>query len=495
MFNVFSSSTLNSIPLLTCFLGLSIMINSWTYGIGQSDRQRRPTMSHLVVVGGSDAGISAALRAGEVDPGMDIIVIVADRFPNFSICGIPFYISGEIKDWHTLAHRTADDIKQAGIHLLLEHRAESIDSQKKTLTIKDPDGKKASLKYDKLILCTGALSIQPKIKGIELPGVFFLRWMEDGFALRHYLDDKRPSSAVIIGGGYIGMEMADAFSFRRMNVMVIEYAETVLTTLDPELGKQVVRALGRRGVHVVTRTPVTSIEQVGSTLRVSGGDHFHADAQVVLVAAGARPNIGLAVSAGVNIGDFGAMRVNRRMETNVADIYAAGDCVETWSKLTGKYGYMPLGTTAHKQGRVAGENAAGGQNEYRGSLGTQVVKIFDWVAARTGLRDIEAKAAGFDPLTIELECWDHKEYYPVAQKLTLRMTGDRNTKRLFGVQIFGHRDAEISKRVDIIAAALFNEMKMNEIGDLDLSYTPPLSSPWDPLQMAAQEWIKKDLNQ
>ena len=197
----------------------------------------------------------------------------------------------------------------------------------------------------------------------------------------------------------------------------------------------------------------------------------------------------------MNIGDFGAIRVNRRMETNIADIYAAGDCAKTWSKLTKEYGYMPLGTTAHKQGRVAGENAAGGRNEYRGSLGTQVVKIFDWVAAGTGLRDKGAKAAGFDPLTIELECWDHKAYYPGAHKLTLRMTGDRRTKRLLGVQIFGHHGAEISKRVDIIATAIFNGMKMNEISDLDLSYTPPLSSPWDPIQAATQKWMKNDLNQ
>ncbi len=452
-------------------------------------------MSRLVIVGGSDAGISAALRAREIDPGMDITVIVADRFPNFSICGLPFYLSGEIQDWRKLAHRTAEEIKRAGIDLLLEHRVETIDSASKTLTIDDPAGEMISLQYDKLILCTGAVSVQPRIQGIDLPGVFFLRWIDDSLALRRYLDEAKPVSAVIIGGGYIGMEMVDAFSFRKMNVTVIEYAETVMTTLDRELGKRIEQALEHHGVHVVTRTPVTSIEQVGSAMRVWGGDDFHADAGVVLVAAGARPNTALAVSAGVTIGDFGAIRVNRRMETDVPDIYAAGDCAENWNRLTGRYGYMPLGTTAHKQGRVAGGNAAGSHTEYQGSLGTQAVKIFDLVTARTGLRDVEAKAAGLDPLTVELECWDHKEYYPGAKKLTLRVTGERSTKRLLGVQILGHHGAEISKRVDIVATALFNGMKMNELSDLDLSYTPPLSSPWDPLQLAAQEWIKTCLKQ
>lgn len=450
-------------------------------------------MSHLVIVGGSDAGISAARRAREVDPGVDITVIVADSFPNFSICGLPFYLSGEVRDWHRLAHRSVDEIQREGIRLLLDHRAESIDSRGKTVTISDPGGNTAFLNYDRLILATGAVSVHPRIEGLDLPGVFFLRWMDDSLILRGYLDEKRPATAVIIGGGYIGMEMVDAFSFRGIRVTVVEYADTVMTTLDPELGKRVEKILGHRGVQVITRTPVESVESGGGTLRVSGGNHFHADAEVVLVAAGARPNIALASPAGAAIGESGAIRVDHRMQTSVADIYAAGDCAETWNNLTGRYGYMPLGTTAHKQGRVAGENAAGGDAEYRGSLGTQAVKIFDWVAARTGLRDVEATAAGYDPLTVEFECWDHKEYYPGAKKLILRVTGDRSTKRLLGVQILGHYDAEISKRVDIVATAIFNEMKMSEISDLDLSYTPPLSSPWDPLQLAAQEWLKTAL--
>ena len=178
------------------------------------------------------------------------------------------------------------------------------------------------------------------------------------------------------------------------------------------------------------------------------------------------------------------------METNIEDIYAAGDCVETWHNLIEKNMYLPLGTTAHKQGRIAGENAIGGDRDFPGSLGTQVVKIFDTVAARTGLRDEEASRAGFDPLSADFETWDHKVYYPGAKKMRIRITGDRNSLQLLGAQMTGAYQTEVSKRLDVFATALFHRMKVEELNDLDLSYTPPLSSPWDPIQMCAQAWIK-----
>jgi NADPH-dependent 2,4-dienoyl-CoA reductase/sulfur reductase-like enzyme len=189
-----------------------------------------------------------------------------------------------------------------------------------------------------------------------------------------------------------------------------------------------------------------------------------------------------------------AICVNRAMETNVPDIYAAGDCVETWHRLLRKYTYLPLGTTAHKQGRVAGENSVGGHAAFVGSLGTQVVKIFDVVAACTGLRDLEASGAGFDPLTIESECYDHKIYYPGATKLRIRITAGQITHRLLGAQILGRYGAEVSKRIDVFATAIFNHMTVEDLNHLDLSYTPPLGSPWDPIQIAAQAWLHERQN-
>jgi NADPH-dependent 2,4-dienoyl-CoA reductase/sulfur reductase-like enzyme len=224
---------------------------------------------------------------------------------------------------------------------------------------------------------------------------------------------------------------------------------------------------------------------------VTGTPGFSAVADLVLVAVGAVPSTDLAQTAGVELGQHGAIQVNQRMETNVPNIYAAGDCVETWHRLLQKNVYIPLGTTAHKQGRIAGENAIGGNCEFQGTLGTQVVKVFELAIARTGLREAEAKEAGFEPVTVEFETWDHKVYYPGAHPIRIRVTGDANTRQLLGAQIIGHYQGEVAKRIDIFATALFHGMQVDQLSDLDLSYTPPLSSPWDPVQMAAQAWVKR----
>jgi NADPH-dependent 2,4-dienoyl-CoA reductase/sulfur reductase-like enzyme len=212
-------------------------------------------------------------------------------------------------------------------------------------------------------------------------------------------------------------------------------------------------------------------------------------ADMVLVVVGVRPETALAANAGATLGVKGAIAVNRGMRTNLPDVFAAGDCVITHHRLLGET-YLPLGTTAHKQGRVAGENALGGSRTFAGSLGTQVVKIFDQAAARTGLRDHEAKAAGFDPVTVAFQAHDHKAYYPGSHRIAMRVTGDRATGRLLGLQLFGHKNAEIAKRIDLAAAAIFNDMTVDAVSDLDLSYTPPLGSPWDAVQLAAQAWTR-----
>lgn len=222
----------------------------------------------------------------------------------------------------------------------------------------------------------------------------------------------------------------------------------------------------------------------------SAGEPVTVHAGLVVVVTGVRPETALAASAGAALGPRGAIRVDRSMRTGLPAVYAAGDCVITHHRLLGET-YLPLGTTAHKQGRVAGENAAGGQRQFAGSLGTQVVKIFDQAAARTGLRDGEAAAAGFDPVTVAFEADDHKAYYPGSRKIAMRFTGDRQTGRLLGVQLLGHQHAGIAKRIDVAAAAIFHGMSVDEVSDLDLSYTPPLGSPWDAVQMGAQAWTRR----
>lgn len=450
-------------------------------------------MQHIVIIGGSDAGISAALRAKEIDPGLEVTVAVADRYPNFSICGLPFYLSGEVKDWKTLAHRTTADIENEGIQLLLDHMAEAIEPDKKRIRISAKNGQSGTLEYDRLVIGTGAVSVEPDIEGLDLPGVFTLRWMDDSFAMQRYLTEPQPQSAVIIGAGYIGMEMADALVYRGLKVHVVEYLDSVLTTVDPEFGRFVQAELERNRVVVNTGIAVEKIAKSEKRLTVRGTKGFSASADMVLVAVGARPETNLAQAAGIRTGIKGAIKVNQRMQTNMPDIYAAGDCTETWHKILQEYTYMPLGSTSHKQGRVAGENIAGGEAEFQGTLGTQAVKIFDMVVAGTGLRDASAREAGFDPLTVELETWDHKVYYPGAQKMRIRLTGDRSTRCILGAQIFGHVSSEVSKRIDVFATAIFSELRVEDLNDIDLSYTPPLSSPYDPIQMSAQEWTRRSL--
>lgn len=450
-------------------------------------------MIRLVIIGGSDAGISAALRARELDPTTDVTVLVADQYPNFSICGLPFYLSGEITNWHTLAHRTVDEIRATGMHLFLNHRAIAIDPMTHQVTARDAEGALHQFAYDRLLIGTGALPTRPSIVGLDLPGVHCLHSMDDCFAFEQSLaaTSQPPRSAVIIGAGYIGLEMADALRKRGLEVTLIEHNPAVLKTVDVPLGQRIEEELHRHGVQVITPASVEEIVVSGTRLRVRGTPDVSLETDVVLVSVGVRPEVELAQTAGVTIGSYGAIRVNRAMETNVPAIYAAGDCVETWHRLLQEYTYLPLGTTAHKQGRVAGENAIGGQQLFAGSLGTQVLKVFDLVIARTGLRENEAREAGFDPLTVETTHWDHKVYYPGAQPLHIRLTGDKTTGSLLGAQMIGHARSEVSKRIDIFATALFHAMSVDALSNLDLSYTPPLSSPWDPVQMSAQSWEKE----
>jgi NADPH-dependent 2,4-dienoyl-CoA reductase/sulfur reductase-like enzyme len=446
-------------------------------------------MPNLLIIGGSDAGISAALRARELDPAADVAVLLADAFPNFSICGLPFYLSGEVPDWRALAHRTEAELAGHSIRLLPRHTATAIHPGRREVEASAPDGTQVRLGYDRLIVATGAVSRRPRaIRGLDQPGVFPLRFMADSFAMADYLERTRPSSALIAGGGYIGLEMADGLTRRGLAVTVA--GRSVLGTVDPEFGRLIQAELERNGVRVAGGVTVEEIDAGSEHLSISGSDGFRAEAGMVLVAAGAEPATGLARSASIALGQGGAIRVNRRMETNLPDVYAAGDCVETWHRLLGRPVYLPLGTTAHKQGRIAGENAVGGDKEFAGSLGTQVVKIFDLAAARTGLKDAEARAEGFTPLTVQSEFWDHKAYYPGARTLHVRVTGDRATGRLLGAQILGHWQAEVAKRIDVFATALFHGMRVEDLDQLDLSYTPPLGSPWDPVQLAGQAWCR-----
>jgi NADPH-dependent 2,4-dienoyl-CoA reductase/sulfur reductase-like enzyme len=458
---------------------------------------------HIVAIGGSDAGISAALRARELDPGAEVTVVVADAYPNFSICGIPYYVSGEVTHWRNLAHRTYADLEAAGMRLRLDTTARKVDVAARELHLTGAgDAPEDPISYDQLVIGTGAVPVRPPISGLAglgpADGVHLLHSMDDTFAIMRTLEETGTSSAVIVGAGYVGLEMAEALCERGLTVTQLERLPEVLPTVDRELGLLVRAQLEEHGVIVRTGADVKSITRAEAgapeRLRVdavtAAGEPLAVHAGLVLVVTGVRPETELAVSAGASLGARGAIQVDRSMRTGLPGVYAAGDCVITHHRLLGET-YLPLGTTAHKQGRIAGENAAGRHREFAGSLGTQVVKVFDQAAARTGLRDHEAIQAGFDPLTFAFDADDHKAYYPGSHKIAMRFTGDRGTGRLLGVQLFGHKHAEIAKRVDIAATAIFHGMTVDAVSDLDLSYTPPLGSPWDAIQMGAHAWTRQ----
>ena len=455
-------------------------------------------MTHLVAVGGSDAGISAALRARELDPDTEVTVVVADAYPNFSICGIPYYVSGEVTHWRNLAHRTYADLEATGMRLRLDTLATQIDVDGRRLQVRDTAGAVSWIDYDALVVGTGAVPVRPPIAGLDdlgpADGVHLLHSMGDTFALTDSLERIAPRTALIVGAGYVGLEMAEGLTARGIAVTQVEMLPEVLPTVDPELGVLVRGELERHGVQVHTRTTVTSIARGASGLHVTGagpdGEPHAWDTDLVLVVVGVRPDTELLAAAGASTGPRGSVLVGQDMSTGLAGVWAAGDCVSTHHRLLGTT-YLPLGTTAHKQGRVAGENALGGSARYAGSLGTQVVKVFDLVAARTGLREHEAAAAGFAPATTQSTPDDHKAYYPGSAPITIRVTGDRHTGRLLGAQLIGARSTETAKRVDTYAGALFHEMTVDAMSQLDLAYTPPLGSPWDAVQIAAQNWVKE----
>jgi NADPH-dependent 2,4-dienoyl-CoA reductase/sulfur reductase-like enzyme len=438
----------------------------------------------LLVVGGSDAGISAALRARELDADAEITVVLEDDFPNYSICGLPFFISGETPDWRALAHRTEFE----DISILQRHRAERVDAATKQVEVSAGSVQKR-IAYDRLLISTGARPRSPAIRGLELPGVFPLHTMDHSFRLHEYLESAKPSRVVIVGAGYIGLEMADALAHRGLEVMVVGRAPSLLPTVDPELGEIVGDEVKRNGVAFETGVEPHTISHTGKSLKVTG-EGWERECDMVLIAVGVQSNSEFGTQIGIPTGAGGALQVDRQMRTVVPDVYVAGDCGETWHRLLKRNMYLPLGTTAHKQGRVAGENMLGGGREFAGSLGTQVVKVFDLVIARTGLRQDEAANEGLRPVTTDITVSDHKAYYPGATPMRFRVTGDLETGRILGAQLIGMFGAEISKRIDVFATAIFNEMTVDRVSDLDLSYTPPLSSPWDPVQMACQAWSK-----
>ena len=441
----------------------------------------------VLIIGGSDVGISAALRIRELDQSIRPLIIADNNFPNFSICGIPFFLGGEVEKWQDLAHRKEEDIRATGIDLLLETKVEKIFPQENKVLAVNKNGSQ-EIYYEKLVLGTGGVNIEPPIEGLELAEVFFMRWMDDAISFDNFIKDEKPSKAVVVGGGYVGLEMAEALINRGLEVTLIEFMDGVLNTVNKNFRKMVKEKLEAKGVEIVLNTAVEKIEKSGERIKIKGSNNFEIEVDTAVVSVGTKPNTVLAEGTEIKRNNSnGAFKVNKKLQTNIENIYAGGDCAESLNNITKEYGYYALGTVAHKHGRIIGSNICNKEAEFEGVIGTQSIKLFDMVVARTGLNEKEAQKAGFNPISSEIEAWDHKIYYPPAYKTYIKLIADKESRRILGAQILGSIEAEISKRIDIYAAAIYNQMTVEEFSQLDLSYTPPLSSPWDPVQTAAQK--------
>lgn len=439
------------------------------------------TRRRLVVVGGVAAGMSAASKARRTDPDLEVIVYERSGFVSYGACGLPYYVQGLIEDHRALIARTPEQFARQGVEVHTQHEVVAIDPDAASVRVRDLQGGRELIAgYDALVLATGGVAFKPPIPGLDLDGVFALRNVEDGVRLRRFIEEARPLRAVIIGGGYIGLEMAEAFRARGLEVTVLEMLPQLLPNLDAEMAALVQAELERHGVAVRLEHRVEGV--VGGARAeavVAGGETLPAD--LVLVAVGVRPNVALARQAGVKLGPTGAVAVDERQRTNLEGIFAAGDVAEARHLVTGRPAYIPLGTTANKQGRVAGENAAGGDAVFHGVVGTAVAKVFDLEVARTGLTERQAQEEGLAALSATVQAASQAHYYPGGGPLHVRLVFQQDG-RLLGAQMVGKGAA---KRIDVVAAALQAGWGVEDLRRLDLSYAPPFAPVWDPILVAA----------
>src|SRR5712692_1650917 len=444
----------------------------------------------LVIIGGVAAGISAASRARKLNPQLEIIVLEKGRHVSYGTCGLPYYLSGQVAEARELVVYTAEFFREKrNIDVRVEHEAVEIEPGRKSVHALDRGAQPVAIGYDKLVIATGGAP-ELEISGSELGGVFTCNDLEGTIRLRQFIEQQRPKRAVIIGSGYIGLEVADALAKQGLEVTILERSESVLEGIEPEIGERVETVLGQHGVRLMKNAAATSIsaDGQGRAAAVQYGTGGSQPAELVVLATGIVPRAGLAQPAGIQLGRTGAIAVDERMQTSANSIYAAGDCAEVRHLVTGQPAYVPLGTTANKQGRVAGENAAGGHARLEGVVGTLVTQVFELGVAKTGLSVAQAKAHGFQPDAVTITSTSRARYF-AGKPILVKLVWDRATGRLLGCQMAGEEG--IAKRIDVAAMALHARMRVPEMLHLDLSYAPPFAPVWDPLLIAANEAQKK----
>jgi len=433
----------------------------------------------ILIVGGVAGGASAAAKARRVDETAEIHVFERGPYISFANCGLPYFIAGEIAHRDQLMVMTPERFwERSRVQAHVNHEILAIDRAAKTIRVKGPDGTARDERYDKLILSQGAKPIVPPIPGADLPHVFTLRDVPDMDRIVKFLDDRKPRSAVVIGGGFIGLEMAEAFHRRGLRVTIVEKFPHLLPLLDPDLATHLEQQVRRDGFDL--RTGAEAKAFTAKTVELANGEAIAAD--LILLSVGVRAEVELAKAAGLEIGATGGVKTNAHMESSDPDIYAVGDAAETTHRLTGMRTRIPLAGPANRQGRVAGANAAGAHMMYPGALGTSIVRVLHMTAGFTGLNSAQAAKAGFSFFSSLTRDHNHASYYPGAKPVLIKVIAEEGTGRLLGAQVLGEEG--IDKRIDVLATAIAGKMTVFDLENLDLAYSPPFGSANDPVNVA-----------
>jgi len=448
----------------------------------------------LVVIGGVAAGTKAASRAKRVDPDLEVTVYGAEPEPSISECGLPYLLSGVVEGRERLVARTPEKFAEGGIEVKVSHRVEEVDARGKTLAVRDlATGRLFEDRYERLIFATGARAVLLPVPGADLGGVYPLRFLTDADRILRHVETHNPKTALVIGGGYVGLEVAENLLARGLDVSLVEAADRVALAYGEEVAERVGTHLEERGVRLHTGVSVEEFVDDGSgsvqAARLDDGREL--EAGLVIAGVGVEPEVELASAAGAKLGPTGAIAVNRRLETSLPDAWAAGDCAESTNLVTGEPAWHPLGDTANQMGRVAGTNAvleegSAGTLEFPGTLGTGVFKVFDLAVGKTGLSEGEARAAGLEAVAVGLEAPSRAPYYPGGEPVFVKLIAERGTGRLLGAESVGAVEGgSADKQIDVCAAALWGRLTVHDLVNLDLAYAPPFGPALSPVIQAA----------
>jgi NADPH-dependent 2,4-dienoyl-CoA reductase/sulfur reductase-like enzyme len=440
----------------------------------------------LVVVGGDAAGMTAAAtaRRRRAAERLEIVALERGEYTSYSACGIPFLVAGVVEDPDALIARSPEEHRRRGIDVRTGHEAVAVDLERGAVRVRRrADGVETWEGFDRLVLGTGSTPRRPSLPGVDADGIYGVQTLGEGLVLRDALA-RRPQHAVLVGGGYVGLELGDALRHRGLEVTLVEASEQPMSTLDPEMGALVADALRAVGITVHVGEEVEGFDVEDGAVRAVRTSARTLPADVVILGLGVTPNVALAADAGLTVGTTGGIAVDDHARTSADGVFAAGDCAETFHRVSRRPVVVALGTHANKQGLVAGINATGGDAAFPGVVGTAAVKVCRYEVARTGLNEREAAEAGLDADAVSIEATSRAAYMPGAAPMRVRVVAERGSGRLLGAQIVGEEGA--AKRIDALATAIWNEMTVEEVAWLDLSYAPPFGPVWDPTLVAAR---------